>query len=120
MKKDYIVINYPENIKEVNIETSKPIAEGTLNVENTKTIKETEYDRAKILTFTKISEKVAGTYDSNQKQESENSISLKETTTKASLNVSNTSLSTTEATRTKIAVTLDTSDESKDLFKNQV
>ncbi len=117
-EKDYIVINYPENIKEVNIETSKPIAEGTLNVENTKTIKETEYDRAKILTFTKISEKVAGTYDSNQKQESENSISLKETTTKASLNVSNTSLSTTEATRTKIAVTLDTSDESKDLFKN--
>lgn len=115
---DYIVINYPENIKEVNMETSKPIAEGTLNVENTKTIKETEYDRAKISTFTKISEKVAGTYDSNQKQESENGISLKETTTKASLNVSNTSLSTTEATRTKIAVTLDTSDESKDLFKN--
>ena len=115
---DYVVINHAENTKEFKIETSKPIIEGTLNIKNTKTIKETEYDRAKIGTFNQIKEVVSGSYNNAASINAENKITLKETTSKATLNVSNTTFSTTESTSTKITVTLDTNDESKDLYKN--
>ena len=114
----YIIINYAQNIKEVKIETSKPITEGTLNIINTKTIKETAYDRAKVGTFTQIREVIRGAYNNEANVNTENRITLKETTSKASLNVSNTSLSTTEATNTTITVILETDKESKDLYKN--
>ena len=115
---DYVVINHAENTKEFKIETSKPIIEGTLNIKNTKTIKETEYDRAKIGTFNQIKEVVSGSYNNAASINAENKITLKETTSKATLNASNTTFSTAESTSTKITVTLDTNDESKDLYKN--
>lgn len=114
----YVVINYAENVKQVMIETSKPIAEGTLNIENTKTIKESLYDRSKILSFTQIKETLEGQYDDAEKIQAESKIILKDTSSKVALNVSNTSLSTTETTNTSIKVILETDDESKDLYKN--
>lgn len=118
-----IIIKYPAGIKEIKIETSKPITEGTLNVVNTKTIKGKEFDREKIRTFTQIKERVSGSYDdeyNNGKNniEMSNSISLIETSSKASLNLTNKSLSTSEATNTTVTVTLETDKESKDLYKN--
>ena len=114
----YIVIKYAENIKEVKIETSKPYVEGTLNIINTKTIKETAYDREKIGTFAQIREVVAGSYNNEANVNTENKITLKETSSKATLNVTNKSFSTTESTNTRITVILETDKESKDLYKN--
>lgn len=118
-----IIIKYPAGIKEIKIETCKPITEGTLNIVNTKTIKGKEFDREKIRTFTQIKERVSGSYDdeyNNGKNniEMSDSISLIETSSKASLNVTNKSLSTSEATNTTVTVTLETDKESKDLYKN--
>ena len=115
----YVVINYAENITEVKIETSKPYVEGTLNIINTKTIKETSYDRAKIGTFTHIREAISGVYNNEENVDVEESkITLKDTSSKATLNVTNKSLSTTETTNTRITVILETDKESKDLYKN--
>ena len=114
----YIVINYAENIKEVKIETSKPYVEGTLNIINTKTIKETAYDREKIGTFAQIREVVSGAYNNEANVNAENKITLKETSSKATINVTNKSFSTTESTNTRITVILETDRESKDLYKN--
>lgn len=113
-----INISYPEDIREVKIETSKPISVGTLKLINTKTIKETSYNREKVRTFEYISENVRGNYENQEYKVVENRINLKETSSRAIVNVSNTSLSTTESTNTKITVILETDKESKDLYKN--
>lgn len=117
----YINISYPENVKEVIIETSRPISEGTLNIINTKTIRETAYDREKVREFKFIAEHVDGTYfkgDDKEHLSTINKIELKDTSSKATLEVTNKSFSTTERTNTRISVILETDKENKDLYKN--
>lgn len=113
-----IVINYPENIKIIKIETSKPIAEGTIDFINTKTIKEEKYDREQIKEFQEITEIVRGKYKDEEEFTIQNHIALKDTSSKAKVTMTNTSLSTTEKTNTRLQITLETDDESKDLYKN--
>ena len=114
----FIIVNYSIDVNAVRIETSEPISEGTLNIKNIKTIKETGYDRERIEKFTQIREMIVGSYDGQNTTEAKSFINLKDTSSKARLDVSNTSLSTTEKTNTRVVVTLETHDESKDLYKN--
>ena len=100
-----IVINY-NNVTALQIETSKPITEGILRLNHEKKIGASEYTREEIGRLTGI-------------KEGNETVTLKETETKANLNVETTSLSTTEeGQELKLRVTLETDNESKDLYKN--
>lgn len=113
-----ISVVYPENVKSLKIETSKPIKVGTLNIINTKTIKEDKYDRETISSFVDITEIVRGKYNNQEENTIQNQIALKETSSKAAFSISSKELSTTEQNTVKFGVKLDTSDESRDLYKN--
>ena len=113
-----IIITYPENIKALKIETSKPIKEGTLNLINTKTIKEEKYDKETISSFRDITEIVRGKYNNQEETTIQNNIKLNETSSKVAFSISNKELSTTEQNTVKIGVRLDTSNEARDLYKN--
>ena len=100
-----IVINY-NNVTALQIETSKPITEGILRLNHEKKIGAREYTREEIGRLTGI-------------KEGNETITLKETETKANLSVETTSLSTTEeGQELDLRVTLETDNESKDLYKN--
>ena len=79
-----ISIKYPDQTKNIVITASKPIAIGTLNIEHTKTILSTGYQRETINKFTGIKESIK--INNVQK---ESLISLKDTETLASLKIKN-------------------------------
>lgn len=109
-----IVIQYAEATKSIEITTSTPIALGTLNIENTKTIQEAGYARDSIKSLTGIREKsmVNGT-------ETTKTITLKETETVADLSLDVQTISTiADNQEITLEATLIANDESKDLYKN--
>lgn len=109
-----IVITYPEGQKEVKIETSKPENIGTLNIENTKVIYGAGYGRDEIKGFTGIKEKVIV-----NKKVTEKVITLKETETLGNINLDVSKISTVADSQTiTLNATLESNDESKDLYKN--
>ena len=110
------VISYLNGESSIELETSKPIKLGTLNIENKKSIQNANYDRKQINSLTGIKE----TSEINGKL-IEKTISLKNTSSQASLDVSTTTLSSTEKNENvKITAVLLNNDESKDLYKNPV
>ena len=110
------VISYLNGESSIEFETSKPIKLGTLNIENKKSILSTNYDRNQINSLTGIKE----TSEINGKL-IEKTISLKNTSSQASLDVSTTTLSSTEKNENvKITAVLLNNDESKDLYRNPV
>lgn len=114
-----IVVSYYAGTKSVEITTSKPISIGTLNIENTKTILNTEYNKEMVKTFTEIKGKIEGSYNKKESKASESSIELKNTSTSASLSVNVDKLSVlNENENVKIKAVLLNNDESKDLFQN--
>lgn len=113
-----IIITYPANTKALKIETSKPIKVGTLNLVNTKTIKENVYDRETIKTFMDITEIVKGKYNDQDENTMQNHITLKDTSSKVAFSILNKELSTTEQNTVKLGIRLDTSNEQRDLYKN--
>lgn len=109
-----IVITYPEEEKEIKLETSEPQNIGSLNIENTKTIKDAGYGKEDIAKLTGIKETTT-----INKKVSEKIIGLKETETEAIVSLDVTKISTVADKQTiTIDGTLQSNDESKDLYKN--
>ena len=114
-----IVIHYSGEIKNIEIETSEPIQLGTLNIEHTKTIKNANYARENINTFTGMKETLTGNYNEKDSIQEDTIIELKNTSSKAELEASTTTLSATEKNENvKITAILLNNDESKDLYQN--
>ena len=109
-----IVITYPDGQKEVKLETSKPENIGTINIENTKAILSAGYGRDEIKGLTGIKEKVT-----TNKKVAEKVITLKETETSGNINLDVSKISTVADSQTiTVSATLESNDESKDLYKN--
>lgn len=114
-----IVVNLAEGKKNISIETSKPIAIGTLNIEATKSILSSGYSRDTINSFTSITETIVGNYDEKQNLSLNKNIELKNTSSKAEFTVSTNTLSSIEENKeVKITAVLLNNDESKDLYQN--
>lgn len=109
-----IVINYQEGTKSIELVTSKPVNLGILNIENTKTIQDSNLEREKIATLTGIQESLA-----INNIESSKIITLKDTETTAQLNINTKKLlSTDKNENVKMKVILGNNSEDKDLYKN--
>ena len=108
-----INIKLNENTLKIDIETSTPIKEGKIDFRMTKSIKESDYIQEEIKLFTGIRNKIKV-----NEEEMLANITLKETVTKADLEVNTTSLKEGPNENVQIKVTLLTDDESKDLYKN--
>ena len=109
-----IVITYPNGEKEIKIETSKPENIGTLNIENTKAIMNAGYGREEIKNITGIKEKTTVNSKVAEKE-----IELKETETVGSISLDTEKISTVAENQTlTVTGTLESNDESKDLYKN--
>ena len=106
-----IIITIPENTDKLEILTSTPISTGKIDFKITKSIVEKECTQEEIKTFTGIENSITIDNERQTKQ-----ITLKETTTKATLQVPN-SLNEGKNENVEIKVTLLTDDESKDLYK---
>ena len=114
-----IIVKLPEGTTNVAIETSKPIAIGTLNIENTKSILASGYSRETVTELTAIENSVNGNYDGKTNISLNNRIELKNTSSKAEFNVSVNTLSSIEENKdVKITAVLLNNDESKDLYQN--
>ena len=114
-----IVVNLAEGKKNLTIETSKPVAIGTFNIESTKSILSSGYSRDTINSFTSIVETIVGNYDEKQNLSLNKNIELKNTSSKAELTVSTNTLSSIEENKeVKITAVLLNNDESKDLYQN--
>ena len=74
----------------------KPIAIGTLDIENTKSILSSGYSRETVNNLTAINENIIGNYDEKQNVSVEESVELKNTSSKADFNVSTKTLSSIE------------------------
>ena len=109
-----IVINYANGEKYVQLVTSKPVSVGTLNIENTKGILNAGYARGDLNNLTGIKEKIT-----TNKKVSEKVITLKETETSANIALNVSKLSTiADKQNITLEATLQSNDESKDLYKN--
>lgn len=106
-----IIITIPENTYKLDVLTSNPISIGKIDFRITKSIVENESTQEEIKTFTGIENSITIANEKQTKQ-----ITLKETTTKATLQVPN-SLNEGKNENVEIKVTLLTDDESKDLYK---
>ena len=108
----------------VNIETLKPENNGVLSYEITKTIVKTSLSREKIKELTKIKDSSELVYTKNDNTtntiKTNSTIDLKETESKASLNVEPLTLTTSSAQEMHIKAVLETDNEYKDLYKNPV
>lgn len=120
-EKGEIVINYSEETKQIELITSKPISLGILNVKNTKAILNKNYSREQINQITGIKETITANYNEKENTDKENLIKLNNTSSKALLDVSQTTLSATDKNENvKITAVLLNNDESRDLYKNPV
>ena len=109
-----IVITYSTVEKEIKMEASKPVTEGTLNIENTKAILNSGYGREEIQRINGIKEKMTV----NSKV-AEKVITLKETETAGNIMTDVSKISTVADKQTiTIGATLDSKGESKNLYKN--
>lgn len=120
-----IIIKYNNGVKKLRIETSKPIVEGTLKIENEKRLLKTNYTREEVQELTQIKDRSKVTYtrtDTNKvPKEATATIDLKETESKASLEVEPTVLTTSQdAHKLTMRVILEANNEYRDLYKNPV
>lgn len=111
----YININYNSGVKSITINTSKPLTEKTLNIYHRKVILDSKYSKEEISEFTGIKEEISNGYNANNVR----TIELKNTESKASIEVSTDTLSVIKENKNvEIVATLENNDESKDLYKN--
>ena len=117
----YVVVNFLGGKDAFSIETSKPVAIGTLNIETTKRILANDFSREVVNSLTAIKENINGKYDEKQNISVDKTIELKNTSSKANLTVSTKSLSSIEENKqVKITAVLLNNDESKDLYQNPI
>ncbi|MBO4816061.1 MAG: hypothetical protein J5507_03970 [Clostridia bacterium] len=115
-----IVVNYVGGEKSLIFETSKPISEGVLRVNNTKAILNSGLTREEINSLSGIKETTLNMYnDNNNIVQGQNIIELKNTTTKANFNVNVENLTSMgKNENVKMEVVLENTNESLDLFQN--
>lgn len=110
----YFVVDYSTGVKSITIEISKPVSNGILNIEHTKTIKDSKLSREEIKKITAIKEEVECNSNIETKL-----IELKETESKIIVDVNKETLTTKNKNEAlKITTTLLTKDEDKELYKN--
>lgn len=119
-----IIVNLEAGARVLNIETSKPVNNGTLKYEVTKTIEKTNYTRAEIKEFNKIKDSNIVTYTKNDSStntaRANSTITLKETESKANIKVEPLTLTTSTEQEMHITAVLETNSEYRDLYKNPV
>lgn len=118
-----IVVEYKENVENIKMILTAPQKVEKLEIENIKTI--VNANKNTIKTANEIALNVEGTYTSvdkeNNIEEAESKIELKETETSAKLEINKTELSTmTTNQNVEFRVTLQSKEESNELFKNPV
>ena len=105
-----IVLTYAEGTMGIKVETTEAKQEGTINLIHTKVIKEEGRTREEKRAYTGIKEKLTGI---------ESKIELRETETKAELNINKTRLTTLGVNENvEITATMKTNSEKYELFKN--
>ncbi len=123
LNKDNTEFIYEEETTYVRFETSKPLVEGIIEIENGKEIKPAEYDREQVQMFNKIKMTANGTamYENQTVYSADISkdLNLVEPKTTVDASINQTSLSTVEKnTGVEIKFVLNTSDITKSLYKN--
>lgn len=123
LNKDNLEYTYSEETTYIKVETSKPILEGIIVLENGRAIKSAEYNKAQTELFNKIATKVTGktNYNSSEVYSAEQAkeIALVEPKTTIDATISKTNLSTLEVNEgVRLTVELDTNDISTRLYKN--
>ena len=118
-----IELQMPEGTKTITIKTSKPIKNGSFVIETTKTILDAGYTREQLKEFTHLKDSSSIKYTKNNnntfKFTSSYNIGLKETESKASINMNVDTLTSEKINENvKITTTLLSNNESKDLYKN--
>lgn len=115
-----LVYNYTANYNTIRIETTKPVEEGIINIENNKAITATSsynYETQKIIR--NIETTLIGT-SANQEAQTQTAITnLEETTTKAHVEIGTPNLSTVVTNENvEIRAVLEADDITDDLYKN--
>ena len=119
----YINIKYNDNVKSIKMKMSKPVVNGTLNVEHIKKISNSKLSREDINKLNDISQKVYVEYketnENNIKNSIENNIKLKGTISQIKVETNKETLTTSNKNEgLKTTVTLLTNGEDKNLYKN--
>lgn len=113
------ILNFINEYKSITFETSKPIKNGTISIITKKQIQNSNLSREEINKLVEIKEKNQISYNDIFTKNIENNIELKNTTSKARLEVNTDTLSANETNKNvKLTVTLENTDESKDVYKN--
>ena len=116
-----IILNYTNDPKAIIFETSNPISEGVLHINNKKAILNSGLTREEINNLSGIKETTLNNYNSSKQNivESTKVIELKNTTSKANININTDSLSAIEKNENvKMEVVLENTNEKMDLFQN--
>ena len=124
-----VIIDYSgKDVKTIRVETTNPIKEGSLKIENTKTIVNSNKDvlkNASLLRTTSFIARISEEYTSEGFQLSSTSrvecntdIYLNETKTEAKLELNKETLSTVISNNVEMKVVLKTNNEQYDLYKN--
>ncbi len=116
-----IILNYTNGPKAIIFETSNPISEGVLHINNKKAILNSGLTREEINNLSGIKETTLNNYNSSKQNivESTKVIELKNTTSKANINMNIDSLSAIEKNENvKMEVVLENTNEKMDLFQN--
>lgn len=120
------VVAYDEPISKVKIRTSKPISDGTISILSTKVIKKLNYSRNLVKDFYKLVSTSKGfvTYNEGAVDElglAESIVMINPTTSNASLEVSQTELSTTVKNEgVNFKIRLNNNEDMSDLYENPV
>ena len=123
---EFYIVSYPNDVFQIAVETSNPIGEGTLYINNTRTIEpELAYTKEQMRNFIKL-ETVTNlmqiTDNGNfQIEEKTLSIPLEETNTNANIVIDKTNLSTIVTNEdVEIKIELDNNRQNTDLYENPI
>lgn len=114
------VFNFNEHISNIKIQTTKPVSEGKIIIENTKMITATSpYNVNQIKSFVNIETNLVGNSLAQYTQDIKQVTNLLETTTKASMQIGRENLSTVVTNEdVEIRAVLESDDMTDDLYKN--
>lgn len=114
----YVLDISNSNTNQITIITSKPIAEGKLEIDIEKAIKENiDYSKNQFKKFTKLLAQVEANAE-NTEETKTIEVELKEPVSSAELSINKTKLSTMAVNNVELIAVLNTLDTSKALFKN--
>ena len=123
INKENLEYKYEEEVSGLIFETSKPIAEGILNLENGREIKPLEYSKLQEEAFTMLKETVVANVIKDETIKTRvpriTNIELKAPETKAKIEIANPNISTVvENKNVELRVTLSTTEANSELYKD--